>query len=195
MFSNMGHLATTISTPEERLEWRTRHIRENDKFMRHLPKIELHVHIEGTMTPNLRWKLSQRNGIPLTAGSDKVPLTSLEEVIQAYKQIRGRIGAGSAEGRKCFTFFEIYYGGFDLLQTEEDFYDLAMGYFERAAEMNVRYAEPFFDPQGHTRRGIPFEVFMKGFKRAQEEAEKRLKVSTCSYERFYANITRSTLSG
>jgi adenosine deaminase len=175
------NLSITVSTPDERREWRTRYIQSNDKFVLGLPKIELHVHIEGTMTPELRWKLSQRNGIPLTAGSDKVPLSSLEEVIQAYKQIRGRIGAGSAEGRKCFTFFEIYYGGFDLLRTEEDYYDLAMGYFERAAEMNVRYSEPFFDPQGHTRRGIPFEVIMKGFKRAQEEAEKRLNVSTCSF--------------
>ncbi|CAG8952013.1 hypothetical protein HYFRA_00000749 [Hymenoscyphus fraxineus] len=73
------------------------------------------------------------------------------------------------------TFYEAYYGGFDLLQTEEDYYDLAMGYFERASQMKVRYCEPFFDPQGHTRRGIPLDVMMRGFKRAQDEAESRLK--------------------
>ena len=166
-----------MSTYEQRQEWRNRQLSSNDKFVTDLPKIELHVHIEGTMSPELRWKLAQRNGTPLTKGSDKIPLSSLAEVKEAYKHIRGRIGAGSAEGRKCFTFFEIYYGGFDLLQTEEDYYDLAMGYFERASEMNVRYCEPFFDPQGHTRRGIPFDIMMKGFKRAQEEAEQRLNVS------------------
>jgi adenosine deaminase len=171
-------MSTTLSTPEQRSEWRSRHILSNDKFVTDIPKIELHVHIEGTMTPELRWKLSQKNGIPLTMGSDKVPLSSLEEVIEAYKHIRGRIGSGSASGRKNFTFFEIYYGGFELLQTEDDYYDLAMGYFERAGQMNVRYCEPFFDPQGHTRRGVSFETMMNGFKRAQVDAEKNLNVST-----------------
>ena len=75
------------------------------------------------------------------------------------------------------TFFEAYYGGMELLQTEQDYYDLAMTYFEKAAEMNLRYCEPFFDPQGHTRRGIGMEVIIGGFKRAQVEAEKRLNAS------------------
>lgn len=168
-------MAKSVSTYEERQEWRQRHLLSNDKFITSLPKIELHVHIEGTMSPELRWKLSQRNGIPLTAGSDKIPLSSLEEVKEAYKRIRGRIGAASADARKHMTFFEVYYGGFDLLQTEEDYYDLAMGYFERASPMQVRYCEPFFDPQGHTRRGISLDVMMGGFRRAQVEAESRLK--------------------
>jgi adenosine deaminase len=129
------------------------------------------------MIPELRWKLSQRNKIPLTSGSEKILLTSLEQIQHAYTQIRGRIGAASAEASKSFTFFEIYYGGFELLQTEEDYYDLAMGYFERAGKMNVRYCELFFDPQGHTRREIPIYVFMRGFRRAQLEAETRLNVS------------------
>ncbi|KAE8442711.1 hypothetical protein EG329_002902 [Mollisiaceae sp. DMI_Dod_QoI] len=163
---------------EQRQKWREQHLRTNDPFVIDIPKIELHVHIEGTMMPDLRWKLSQRNKIPLTCGTEKVPLLSLEETKDAYTRIRGRIGAASAEASRSFTFFEIYYGGFDLLQTEEDYYDLAMGYFERAAKMNVRYCEPFFDPQGHTRRGIPMEVFMSGFKRAQEQAERELNVKS-----------------
>jgi adenosine deaminase len=136
------------------------------------------VHIEGTMSPELRWKLAQRNDLQLTAGSDKIPLTSLEQVRDAYTRIRGRIGAASADASKSFTFFEIYYGGFDLLRKEEDFYDLAMGYFRKAAQMNVRYCEPFFDPQGHTRRGITMEVVMNGFRRAHVDAERDLNVST-----------------
>jgi adenosine deaminase len=104
----------------------------------------------------------------------------LEEVREAYTQIRGRIGAASADPQRSFTFFEAYYGGFDLLQTEDDYFDLAMGYFERASEMNVKYCEPFFDPQGHIRRGISMDTMMKGFKRAQKVAEQRLNVSGAS---------------
>lgn len=139
--------------------------------------MELHVHIEGTMSPELRWKLSQRNKIPLTCGTSKIPLASLSAVQEAYTKIRGRIGAGSAEASKSFTFFEIYYGGFELLQVEEDFYELAMVYFERVRGMNVRYCEVFFDPQGHTRRGISMQTIMNGFKRAQDKAEMDLNVS------------------
>jgi adenosine deaminase len=142
-----------------------------------MPKVELHVHIEGTMTPSLRWKLAQRNGLQIFAGAQTSPLKSLEEVEDAYRRIRGRIGAASADRSKSFTFFEAYYGGFDLLQTEEDYYDLALGYFERAAAMRIRYCEPFFDPQGHTRRGISMEVIMNGFQRAQAYAERALNVS------------------
>lgn len=170
--------AEAVSSREQRQEWKERHLRSNDKLVTDIPKIELHVHIEGTMTPELRWKLAQRNKIPLTAGSEKVPLSTLAETREAYQQIRGRIGASSANGKRNMTFFESYYGGFDLLQTEEDYFDLAMGYFERAGEMNVRYCEPFFDPQGHTRRGIPIDMILKGFERAQIAAEQRLNVST-----------------
>ncbi|TVY60792.1 putative deaminase, partial [Lachnellula suecica] len=162
-------MAANVSTPEQRKEWRDRHLRSNDKFVTEIPKIELHVHIEGTMTPELRWKLAQRNNIPLTAGSAKVPLSTLAET---------QIGAASAEATRNMTFFEAYYGGFDLLQTMEDYYDLAMGYFERASQMNVRYCEPFFDPQGHTRRGISMEVMMSGFRKAQADAEKNLNVKS-----------------
>lgn len=169
-------MSNKISTFAQRQEWRARHLRNPDPFVTEIPKIELHVHIEGTITPSLRWKLAQRNSIPLTKGTAKILLTSLEEVREAYTQIRGRIGAASANGESCFTFFEIYYGGFELLRTEEDFYELAMGYFERAREMNVVYCEPFFDVQGHTRRGVPIHVVMGGFRRAQIHAEQHFNV-------------------
>lgn len=170
--------SSKISTYEERQVLRQAHLDSNDGFIVGIPKIELHVHIEGTMTPALRWELSQRNAIPLTTGLEKAPLASLKQVEEAYTQIRGRIGSASAHGKRNMTFFEAYYGGFSLLQTEQDYYDLAIAYFRRAAEMNVRYCEPFFDPQGHTRRGVRMDVIMKGFKRAQIEAEEHLNVST-----------------
>ena len=75
------------------------------------------------------------------------------------------------------TFFDAYFGGMEVLRVEEDFYDLAMIYFERAASMNVRYSELFFDPQAHTRRGVALEAVMNGFRRAQIEADERLQVS------------------
>jgi len=173
---------------EQRREWRERHLQSPDTFVQDIPKVELHIHIEGTMTAELRYELAQRNGLPLTIGPEKRQLRSPEEMKEAYQQIRGRIGATSADIHRSFTFFEAYYGGFDLLQTERDYYDLAIGYFERAAQMNVRYCEPFFDPQGHTRRGILMEVMMNGFRRAQVEAERTLNVSgtriVCFFDAF-----------
>lgn len=74
------------------------------------------------------------------------------------------------------TFHEAYYGGFELLRTERDFYELAMGYFDRAKEMGVLYCEVFFDAQGHMRRGVSLSVVMAGFGRAQSEARERLNV-------------------
>ena len=187
-----------VSTPQQRQEWRTQHLQsKNHKFISEMPKIELHVHIEGTMSPSLRWKLASRNGIPLTAGSKKRPLTSLHEVGEAYKHIRGRIGAASADVDMNFTFFEAYYGGFELLRTEEDYFDLAVGYFERVGRMNVRYCEVFFDPQGHTRRGIEMDIIMKGFLRAQKYAESHLNVSFQMRRRGFVLIFefRSSQSG
>jgi adenosine deaminase len=168
--------ALSVSSYEQRQKWREQQLQTNDAFVTNMLKVELHVHIEGTMTPDLRWKLAQRNGIQLFAGAQKSPLTSLEEVEDAYRRIRGRIGAASADSSKSFTFFQAYYDGFDLLLTEEDYYDLALGYFERAATMNIRYCEPFFDPQGHTRRGISMAVIMNAFERAQNYAERVLNV-------------------
>ncbi len=173
-----------VSTYEQRQEWKARQLYSDNGFIQEMPKVELHVHIEGTMTPELRWKLACRNGISLTAGSQKIPLASLDATREAYKHIRGRIGAASADASKNMTFFEAYYGGFDLLQAEEDYYELAMNYFEHAARMNLRYCEPFFDAQGHTRRGISMETIMGGFRRAQLYAEEHLKV--------WSNLKRTT---
>ncbi|KAG4439243.1 hypothetical protein IFR05_005281 [Cadophora sp. M221] len=178
MASKPPPMLTQIPTYAARQEIRIRHLRSPSPFVTEIPKIELHMHIEGSMSPELRFRLAQKHSIPLTAGVAKIPLTSLSAVQEAYTQIRGRIGAASAAGQECFTFFEIYYGGFELLRMEEDYFELAMGYFERVAEMNVRYCELFFDPQGHTRRGVQMDVIMSGFRRAQIYAEEHLNVKS-----------------
>jgi adenosine deaminase len=134
---------------------------EIDPFIAALPKVELHVHIEGTLGPALRWKLAHRNNIPL-------PYKTYEELLGSYKvtynhrrEVNGDNGAP--------TFLEAYFAGCQVLCTEDDFYELAMEYLEKAHSMNVRYAEPFFDTQAHTRRGIPAEAVLNGYLRAQQD--------------------------
>jgi len=125
----------------------------NDQ-LRHLlqamPKAELHIHIEGSLEPELIFELAQRNRVSL-------PYPSVEALRQAY----------------AFTdlqsFLDIYYAGASVLQTEQDFYDMTAAYLARAAADNVRHAEIFFDPQTHTARGIPFETVINGIWRACQE--------------------------
>lgn len=131
-------------------------------FISQLPKVELHVHIEGTLSPSLRWRLAQKNQIPLP----KYP--TYESLVASYatmynhrREIQGDNGLP--------TFLEAYYGGMEVLRTEEDFYDLAMEYFTKAADMNIRYADPFFDPQAHTRRGVALAAVMNGLERAKRD--------------------------
>lgn len=137
-----------------------------DDFIKSLPKLELHIHIEGTLTPSLRWRLAQKNNIPL-------PYTTFPDLQASYatmynhrKEVNGDSGLP--------TFLEAYYGGMEVLRTESDFYDLAMEFFEKASSMNVRYLEPFFDIQAHTRRGVPLSAVMNGLLRAKQIALQNL---------------------
>ncbi len=123
-------------------------------YVRRLPKAELHVHIEGTLEPEMMVELALRNGIQL-------PYTSVDAVRAAY------------EFRDLQSFLDIYYQGAAVLVTEDDFHDLMAAYLGRAHADGVRRAEVFFDPQSHTARGIGFPVFMAGFSRAIAEAENR----------------------
>ncbi len=151
----------------------------HDPFIQAIPKVELHVHIEGLITPELRWKFSQRNGMTLTHPRTGSVFRTLEELQESTEDgMKPAHGGRQDNAEETLSFFESYYGGFEVLKTKQDYYDLAMYYFERAARMNVRYAEVFFDPQGHTRTGVGWEVMMGGFGEAQREAEKRLHVST-----------------
>ena len=168
---------------ERRKELREELLAANDKFVLETPKVELHVHIEGTLTPELRWKLAQRNGTKLRLGKHSHELKTFDELKGAYDTIIPRPSAQMTNSEETVLFFEAYYEGFETLKTKEDFFDLAMHYFERAAAMNVRYCEPFFDPQGHTSRGVPWNDMMDGFKEAQIKAEEELNVSQQSRRR------------
>ncbi len=125
-----------------------------DSFVTGLPKAELHLHIEGSLEPEQMFELARRNRIA-------IPFKSVEELRGAYSFSRLQ------------DFLDIYYQGADVLRTEEDFRDLALAYFDRAAADNVRHAEIFFDPQTHTDRGIPFGVVADGLLAGMEEAERR----------------------
>ena len=120
-------------------------------FVQELPKAELHVHLEGTLEPEHIFSLAKRNGIELEY---KTP----EEVVAAY------------DFHDLPSFLAIYYAAMDVLRTEDDFYELAMHYFQRAAAQNVVYVEPFFDPQAHTSRGVAFDTVINGIFRAQQDA-------------------------
>jgi len=129
------------------------------QFIDNLPKIELHLHIEGTLEPEMLFELAQRNHIQL-------PYQSIQEVRDAY------------HFTNLQSFLDIYYQGANVLQTEQDFYDLMWAYLKKSSEQNVRHAEIFFDPQTHTHRGIPFEVFLNGLVRAKEDAQQKLGISS-----------------
>ncbi len=122
-----------------------------ENFIQNLPKAELHLHIEGTFEPELLFKIAQRNKIT-------IPFETVEELKEAYKF-------------DCLQdFLDIYYQGANVLQKEQDFYDLTYAYFEKCVIQNVRHTEIMFDPQTHTERGIAYDVFMPGFAKAIEKA-------------------------
>lgn len=121
------------------------------KFIKGLPKAELHLHLEGTLEPELKLELAKKNHIDIGQ-------TTIEEVKETY------------QFDSLTSFLQVYYPAMNVLQTEEDFYLLAMDYLKRAKDNSVKYVEMFFDPQAHTTRGIPFETVIKGYHRAAEEA-------------------------
>lgn len=129
-----------------------------EEFIRRLPKAELHLHVEGTLEPQLMFDLASRNGYEL-------PFSDVESVAAAYRF------------RNLQSFLDIYYQGAAVLQTPEDFYDLISAYLVRASADGVRRAEIFFDPQTHTGRGVDFDVFMEGFRSGIADAESKHGIS------------------
>lgn len=130
-----------------------------ENFIEGLPKVELHLHIEGSLEPELMFALAQRNKID-------IPFKTVEEVRAAY------------DFSNLQDFLDIYYQGMNVLQTEQDFYDLTWAYLERVAKQNVKHVEIFFDPQGHTERGVKFETVLDGITRALDDGRKKLGVSS-----------------
>lgn len=132
---------------------------DRSHFIVGLPKAELHLHIEGSLEPELMFELGRRNGIAL-------PFASVEAVHAAY-------AFSSLQ-----DFLDIYYQGADVLRTEVDFKDLAMAYFRRVAADGCRHVELFFDPQTHTGRGLPFGVAADGLLGGMAEAEATFGISS-----------------
>lgn len=124
-----------------------------------LPKAELHLHIEGTLEPDLMFELARRN-------SAKLRFTSVEAIKAAY----------AFDGLQ--SFLDIYYEGANVLRTERDFHDLAWAYFSRVAPMNVRHAEIFFDPQTHTSRAVPYKAVISGLTQACRRAEDEFGITS-----------------
>ena len=128
-------------------------------FIEGLPKVELHLHIEGSLEPELMFNLAQRNDIDL-------PFNSVAEVRDAYNF------------SNLQDFLDIYYRGMSVLQTEQDFFDLTWAYLQKIAAQNVMHTEIFFDPQGHTERGIEFETVLNGITKALNDGEQKLGLTS-----------------
>jgi len=128
------------------------------EFVRRLPKAELHLHIEGTLEPELLLELGRRNGVAL-------PCSSADECRAQYRF------------SDLQNFLDIYYEGVQVLVTEQDFYDLTAAYVRRVAGEGARHVEVFFDPQSHVPRGVPFDDIVGGITRALRDGEAELGVS------------------
>lgn len=128
-------------------------------FIQALPKAELHIHIEGSLEPELMFELARRNRVELA-------YPDVDSIRNAYNF-------------NCLQdFLDLYYQGMSVLQTEQDFYDLTWAYLERCQQQNVVHTEIFFDPQGHTARGVAFETVINGMWRALQQAGRELGISS-----------------
>lgn len=142
----------------------------DSRFVNDIPKAELHLHIEGTLEPELMFAIATRNGIDL-------PFQSVEETRAAY------------HFHNLQSFLDIYYAGAKVLLHEQDFYDLTWAYLTKAASQNVRHTEIFFDPQIHTQRGIPFDVVVNGISQALNDAQDQLGLSSHLILCFLRDLT------
>ena len=129
-----------------------------DDFIRGIPKAELHLHLEGTLEPEMLLELGLRNGVPL-------PCASAEECRAAY------------HFNDLQQFLDLYYAGVTVLVTEQDFYDLTTAYLRRADADGTRHVEVFFDPQSHVPRGVAFADVVGGIRRALDEGERALGIT------------------
>ena len=129
------------------------------KWLNGLPKIELHLHIEGTLEPELLFRLAKRNSIQL-------PFNSVNEVKKAY------------QFSNLQDFLDIYYQGAEVLLHKQDFYDLTWAYLLMCSQQNVIHVEPFFDPQTHTVRGVPFETIVSGIAEALADGKTKLGITS-----------------
>ena len=128
-------------------------------YIRLIPKAELHLHIEGSLEPELMFEMAKKNGV-------KIKYNSIEELRAAYNF------------NNLQEFLDLYYAGADVLLTEDDFYNLTIAYLKKAHEDNVIHTEIFFDPQTHTTRGVEFSTIVNGISRALEEGKTQMNISS-----------------
>lgn len=130
-----------------------------EKLIKNIPKAELHIHIEGSLQPELMFTLADRNKV-------KLPFISVDEIRNAY------------EFSDLQSFLDIYYAGAGVLIHRQDFFDLTWDYLKKVDSENVRHVEIFFDPQTHTNRGIHFSTIITGIRRALEEARQKFGITS-----------------
>ncbi|MGA2711175.1 MAG: adenosine deaminase [Steroidobacteraceae bacterium] len=128
------------------------------EYIRGLPKAELHLHIEGTLEPDLAFRLAKKHGVPM-------PYATVDELRRAYRF------------SNLQSFLDIYYAGADVLLEADDFYELTKAYLEKAHEQGVVHVEIFFDPQTHTARGVTLDAVLEGMRRALLQAERELGIT------------------
>jgi adenosine deaminase len=149
-----------------------------EEFIRNMPKVELHMHIEGSLEPDLMFELAERNGVPLR-------FKSVDEVREAY------------QFTDLQSFLDIYYEGASVLLKEVDFYDMTWAYLKQVSSQNVRHTEIFFDPQTHTDRDVPFETVINGIQRALVDGERQLNITSmlimCFLRHLSAEAAMQTL--
>lgn len=139
-------------------------------FIKNLPKAELHLHIEGSLEPEMMFEKAKKNGI-------KIPYKNITEVQKAY------------EFTNLQDFLDIYYAGARVLISQEDFYDLTYAYMKKCHEQNIVHTEIFFDPQTHTSRGIKFKTVLMGIKTALEDAKIEFGISSCIIMCFLRHLS------
>ncbi len=140
------------------------------ELIKRLPKAELHLHIEGSLEPELMFRLAKKNQIA-------IPYETIEEVRSAYNF------------DNLQSFLDIYYAGAHVLITESDFYDLTWEYIQRCVENNIIHTEIFFDPQTHTSRGIAFATVINGIKNALKDAEEKHGITSCIIMCFLRHLS------
>ncbi|WP_394213595.1 adenosine deaminase [Psychrobacter piscatorii] len=136
-----------------------------------LPKAELHLHIEGSLEPELMFRLAKKNNV-------EIPYDSVEDVRAAYNF------------NNLQSFLDIYYAGANVLLTKDDFYDLTWEYILKCVEDNVIHTEIFFDPQTHTERGVPFEAVITGIKEALADAKEKYGITSCIIMCFLRHLSQ-----
>jgi adenosine deaminase len=130
-----------------------------DEFLKEIPKAELHIHIEGSLEPEMMFEMAARNGVRLR-------YDSVRKLREAY------------DFADLQSFLDLYYEGTQVLLYERDFYDVTWAYLQKASSQGVRHAEIFFDPQAHTERGVDLGTVITGLRRALEDGERRLGISS-----------------